>query len=110
MYEYDYEGNKVYEVINGVQHIIINCDTEEENMRLCIYAKMELEHLKMFSLNEYVEMVHNGSLEEFLISFNHYEHNLENTIARQSAEKEGRAVTPMDEYMARLTTIELLNS
>jgi len=110
MYKYDEDEDKVYVLINGAAHLIIDCGTEEENLSLSAYAKAELEHLKLYSLDEYVEMVRNRTLKEFLYSFNRYEHELEDTIAHQTAEKDGHAVTPMDEYMARLTAIEMMNS
>jgi hypothetical protein len=110
MYEYDYDENKVYEVNDGVRHIALDCDAVEEEFRLGAYAAEALEHLKLHSLDEYMEMVRKGSLREYLRTQDRYELDLEKSIARQTAEQKGREVTPMDEYMARLTATEMMNS
>jgi hypothetical protein len=110
MYEYDYDENKVYEINNGVRQIALDCDTVEEVFRLGAYAAEALEHLKLHSLDEYMEMVCKGSLQDYLHSQDRYELSLEKSIAQQTAKREGREVTPMDEYMARLTAIEMMNN
>lgn len=110
MYQYDEDENKVYLIVNGTSHPFLDCNFVEEDFKLNACASKALEHLKLSSLDEYVEMVSNGYLEEYLKSHNQYQTNLENTIARQIAESEKRAITPMDEWMAHLTATELMDS